>query len=580
MMLLRVMAGLMAHMPRKMIAIVLMLMILASATESFGVLLLVPFLAKLEGISTSHSFDALTLQWISLMGVPLSLAGILSIFVLLVVIKTCLSFARDHWSSRLQLLVIDNARRACLKSLLEAEWRWLAFRRSSDLSNLVLIEVVRLGVGAHGTLLLIAGSLTTLAYLSVAFIISFGMTLMALATAAFLFFLLSNFHRQAHALGQLQSDRNRSLFQTVQSSLAALKIARVHANEAKYLDLLDATVIDAQRAQLQAVWNSALTRSIFQVAGAIFLALYVYIGWTVLHLSAPELLTLVFIFGRLMPIMNSVQQQMHSCLSVLPALLEVEQFLAESQKASAPSAKGTEAPLPLDREIELRNVSLSYEKDARPILDQISVTLPARKVIALMGPSGAGKTTLADVIMGLTVPNAGQLLVDDVPVSGTNRRRWMQAIGYMPQDSLIFPGTVRENLCWFAPDVDDATIQEALTSASAQFVFNLPNGLETLLGAGGIELSGGESQRISLARALLQKPSFLVLDEPTSALDDGNTGRIFETIKLMRGTVTILLIGHSHMAAEIADLVVTLREGRMVSISRRAQDRAFGDYAN
>jgi ATP-binding cassette subfamily C protein len=136
----------------------------------------------------------------------------------------------------------------------------------------------------------------------------------------------------------------------------------------------------------------------------------------------------------------------------------------------------------------------------------------------------------------------------------------------MPQEIFLFPGTIRENLLWAQPETDERVIHEALRRAAADFVLDLPDGLETMIGHAGNGLSGGERQRVALARALLRHPTLLILDEATSALDKPNAGRVFEAVAALRGRMTVILIGHSEAAAQIADQVVVLRKGQVGAI--------------
>ncbi|WP_370521610.1 ATP-binding cassette domain-containing protein [Novosphingobium sp. ERN07] len=213
------------------------------------------------------------------------------------------------------------------------------------------------------------------------------------------------------------------------------------------------------------------------------------------------------------------------------------------------------------REIALRNITVQFESRARPALDRISIDLPVRTITALTGPSGAGKSTLADVIGGLLTPDAGQLTLDGQPLDPSLRRAWRSHVTYVQQVPILFSGTVRDNLLWASPDASDDALRTALAEASADFVLRLPQGLDTKVGEHGHQFSGGERQRIILARAMLRAPDLLILDEAANALDRENDAAIARTIQALRDRCTVLVIAHGGALEDIADRTVRIVGG-------------------
>jgi ATP-binding cassette subfamily C protein len=191
-----------------------------------------------------------------------------------------------------------------------------------------------------------------------------------------------------------------------------------------------------------------------------------------------------------------------------------------------------------------------------------------------MGASGAGKSTLADVLMGLLQPDDGCLCVDDVRLDGATRMAWRRSVAYVPQEVFLFHDSIRNNLLWGYEAASEAELITALKRAAADFVFDLPAGLNTLVGDGGVRLSGGERQRIALARALLKRPSLLILDEATSALDLESEARVRRSIENLHGDLTVVIIGHRLPTLEHADQVVVLDQGRIAARGTWADVRA------
>ena len=198
-------------------------------------------------------------------------------------------------------------------------------------------------------------------------------------------------------------------------------------------------------------------------------------------------------------------------------------------------------------------------------LTRVSLDIRVGELKVISGPSGAGKSTLADILLGLLEPASGAVLVDGVPLSDSNRRRWRRSCAYVPQDPYLFQDTIRANVAWMQPGATDEDIWRALRLAAADFVTALPRGLDTPVGDRGGNVSGGERQRIALARALVAEPTLLVLDEATSQLDAQTEQRIVHTLRSLRSRMTIVVMTHSEAWMNAADRTVLLDAGRMAA---------------
>jgi len=217
--------------------------------------------------------------------------------------------------------------------------------------------------------------------------------------------------------------------------------------------------------------------------------------------------------------------------------------------------------------INLTNVSYKYSEKSDLAINNLSLDVKAGEFVAIVGPSGAGKTTLADLILGVLEPIAGEIII-----SGNNPREtikiWPGAISYVPQDVLIINGTIKQNICFGFPDqeIPDSNIWEALeTSGLERFVRSLPNDIHTQVGDRGNKLSGGQRQKIGIARSLITKPKLLVLDEATSSLDGEAESLISDAIKELKGNTTVLLIAHRLSTVRNADLVVYIENGTLLA---------------
>jgi ABC-type multidrug transport system fused ATPase/permease subunit len=215
--------------------------------------------------------------------------------------------------------------------------------------------------------------------------------------------------------------------------------------------------------------------------------------------------------------------------------------------------------------VGLRGVTVRYPGRPVPALDRVDLELHPGELVAVVGASGAGKTTLGRVLLGLTRPDEGLVVAGGRPLTDADLDRWRGRVAWASQHPALVPGTVAANLALGRPGAGPAAIQEAARLAGAdRFVRRLPAGYDTVVGAGGHGLSAGQRQRLGLARALLRDASLLVLDEPTVHLDVAAAARVGETVEALRGSRTILLLTHDPGLAARADRVLRLEAGRAV----------------
>lgn len=568
---LRAYSALLPLAPPRAVAALSGLLVLGGLTEGVGILMLVPLLDSLQGQPGGTTLAHWLWRVLGSLHLPATPLAVLMAFVVLIVLRSAVQWGIDLQRSQVQHAVVDHLRLQCFDALLHVEWRWLITTRRSDHANLLQSEISRVGVGLTYGINLLATGVTMLAYLTAAWVLSWQMTLFAVVSGCVVLAVLSGQRRSAIRLGQQLGQANRALQANLQEALAGLKLTKILGNEASHLHFFQRTVQEVRAQEMAFVSSTSLARSLFQVGGAVLLAVYLAAGLSVWHLAIPPLLTLVLIFGRLIPLFMAGQQQLHHCLHALPCLDDAQSLLKTCQAAREPQAAAPSSLLPPNRphltltnELRLEEVSVRYVGRDQAALDGISLRLPARTTTAIMGASGAGKSTLADVLMGLLVPDAGRLLLDGQTLTAAQRMLWRSSVAYVPQETFLFHDSIRRNLLWGMPAADHATLTAALRRAAADFVFDLPQGIDTVVGDQGVRLSGGERQRIALARALLRQPSLLILDEATSALDLANEARVREAVEHLHGDLTVVIIGHRLSTLEHADQVLILDQGRVI----------------
>lgn len=280
----------------------------------------------------------------------------------------------------------------------------------------------------------------------------------------------------------------------------------------------------------------------------------------------------------LLPCVNRINNQLNKIDFCEPFLMAVSDDLQEeisNDRVDMSYATDTDEKLPVREKIELKDIVYAYPGTEKKIFDHADLTIPVGKSVGIVGTSGAGKSTVVDILLGLLQAQQGEITADGVNVMA-HYRPWLKNIGYIPQMIFMLDDTIRKNVCFGVPEdkIDEDRLWEALREAQLDtFIRTLPEGLETSIGERGIRLSGGQRQRIGIARALYHDPEVLILDEATSALDNDTEAAIMESINRLQGRKTLIIIAHRLQTIEKCDLVYRVQDGRAV-LERGSLDAA------
>jgi ATP-binding cassette subfamily C protein len=556
-------------------AVALFFLIMGSLSEGLSFLLLVPVL-RLIG-PDSQALDLAVPSLLQNVGLPatlhLTLIEVLAALVTVVTLQALFMRAKTLYMSSLSMEAVNGVRMRLFSAIAGARWRYVASIRASDLQQSLSGEVERFQAGTYHLLLLVQGCVLLTVYLAVSWRVSPGMSAFAFALGAAVLALMRPLRRRARQQGDRLTDSYRAQFRIVSEFLSGLKVAKSFNAEPRYVEEVHATLDERARDTEAYMSANTLGTLAFQVASVVVLSAFVVAGLQIFALSQAEIIVLVFLFSRIAPRFSQLQTDLQEVLTNLPAFEAIERLLATCKAEAEHETEGSDLP-PLAQGIAFEDVTFRYPAAERPVLSGVSFALPAGKVSALVGASGSGKSTVADLLLGLLEPDSGCLRIDGRPLDAGQRRAWRRQVAYVPQDVFLLHDTVRANLLLGRPAASDEAIGRALGLAqAADFVAALPLGLDTVVGDRGMRLSGGERQRIALARALLSEPRLLILDEATSALDWENQALIARAIADLRGHLTILTIAHRLSMIAFADAVIVLEDGRV------AEAGAYADLA-
>lgn len=533
--------------------------------EGSSLLMLVPLLHAL-GLGGSGMSTALGGFSLARLGdTPReSLAGILAIFVALKAAQAGLKAYSSTVNLRLETDFVCFLRERFYRATMQATWLFLVRQRSAELSQALLGEIPAVGSVVRQSLLLASICLLATAQLVIALILSPAMTAFVLAAGGVIGLGLRRLRRRSEAMSQLGYGKRTEMAATVAEHLAGMKIAKGHGRETQHFTHFQRAMREIAEHVVRMQRIGALMGVWLEVGAVVALSGFVYFAGS--RVGVAELAVLAYVFTRLLGQATALQSVWHEISVALPSFAQTERLRERLVEAAEPAVPASVAPLALSEGVRLENVSFRYEA-AQPsvALSAVDLAIPARAVVALCGHSGAGKSTVADLLLGLLSPSSGRVLIDGVELSGEPLHRWRRSVGYVPQETFLFHETIRANLLWAQPDATEAELRVALRAAAAEeFVDRLPRGLDTVVGDRGVRLSGGERQRIALARALLGRPTLLLLDEATSALDPQNERLVRDAIERLHGELTIVLIAHRLSTVRMADRIVVLESGRVV----------------
>ena len=553
---------------RRRVLEVLTFTLVLALTEWVGLFLLVPLLAIVglrDATGTAGRMADVVAIALTGFGIRPTLPAVLLIFLALVSARAVVQRLETSATSALQNEFVLALRERSYAAILRTRWGYFSSQRSSDFLHLLTAETGRVGNATYHLLRLVVHAALTAVYLALAFRLSPAMTILASVAGLVLLGALRSTNRRATVTGERVSAAEGELYAAAQEHIGGMKTARSYGTEERNVQLFSALARDLSTSSISAEENYAISSALLSIGSAALLGAFVYVAVAMLSLPTTAVLLLLLVFSRIVPRLSDAQTSYQHLIGALPAYGNVMRRILECEAATDTTPViNTLAPA-LENAIRLNGVSFQYDNAATTTLRSITLEIPARRTTAIVGASGAGKSTIADLVLGLIVPSDGEVLIDDRTLTPALCGAWRSNIGFVPQDTFLLHDTVRANLLWARPEADEHELREALRQAAAQeFVDRLPHGMDTRIGDRGILLSGGERQRLALARALLRKPHLLILDEATSALDSENEQRIRQAIAQVHGEMTILNITHRLTTIRDADVIHVIDEGRLV----------------
>ena len=538
--------------------VILLAITAAALSEGVGIAALLPLIDLVIGGEGGGALTPYAAQAFALLGLELTLGVLTLFFIVAIGLKSLLMLLAMSQIGYSAAHVAMELRLTAVQSLLDARWRHFVDQRAGDLASAVSVEPERAASAYINACRMLAAAFQVLIYLALSFVISWEISVTALVVGAFGIVSLNRLVAWSRAAGRGQTELQKAFMTRFLQGLDGMKPLKAMARERSMKPLMEADIRGLNRVKRTIVISreGLIEANEFIRGFAVAGGLYVFV--TVWAQAVDGLLVLALLFIRILQKVNQLQSVYQSVATHLAAFAFLRSTIAAAAGAREP-VLGSRAPR-LAEALTLRDVSFSYGREY--VLDRVSMSLPAGAFVAVVGSSGAGKTTVADLIIGLVRPERGEVWIDDLPMCDIDIRAWRGMIGYVPQETFLFHDTIMTNVTLGDPAVSRAEVEAALRRAEAwEFVAVLPEGMDSMVGERGTRLSGGKRQRIALARALIREPALLILDEATTALDPDTEASIVATLRHLAGTVTVLSISHQPAMKDVADLVYRLHDG-------------------
>lgn len=552
---------------------------LFAAFEGVGLSLLLPVLQYAES-GESAITNSTGAVWtilhsaLSVLNIPINLATLLILAFVPILLRQVIYYVRAWYSSVVAGKMAIRARMKVIDTIYNSDWAFFIKYPAGQIVNVII------GLSAAGGAALLAlinyfsVLLLIVLYAAILFMLSVPLTLCALFFALLVIVVSKANIRRIGRYSKTVSRRSQEMMGKIVERVGLIHLVKLRNQEKEEKKFIEDFSYEMYEISVKQARLSASIEVISDPILMVSVFITLFIGIAVFGLSLAQLGLLMFILTRLnskVKELNSARQGITNAMANVSLLNEMETTASELNTIHS----GSKSVLPLAKGIEFRDVTFDFVDDysaegellskGKKVVKNLSIDIPAGSFVAFVGRSGAGKSTIVGLLTRLREVSGGEILFDGVNIKEFKLGELRRSIGFLKQTAMLFNDSIYENLIYGLGRIpSDAEIEKVLKDAYADFVFDLPMGLETKLGDSGVRFSGGEQQRLALARVLLEDTDIVILDEPTSALDSESERFIQESLARLHGKKTVIVIAHRLATVMQADTLFVIDDGQVV----------------
>lgn len=540
---------------------VAILSFISAILEGVGINSIIPLFSFInqnagKGTDTISQFIS---TFFAVVHLPFTLKTLLIFIVALFFVKTGVSFITTYLLAKINANYERNTRSVLFKVTLQAGWPYLSQQKIGHLEQILTTDVTNSSIllsYVSSTILIITNLVV---YTGVAVNISPAVAALTVAAGVLIFLVFKPlFYRNKQASAKVE-EVYKHLAHHVNEHVLGMKTIKAMAMEEPVKRQADGYFDRVKNLNVHIIFIRNITNALLQPIGLIFVIAIFSFFYKLTAFNFASFAVIVYAINKLFAYVQLAQSQLHAISSMTPYVESIERYRHATQMAKE-SESGTEA-FSFERTLAFENVSFGYITK-REIVSDLNLIIKKGEVVGIIGPSGAGKTTVVDLLLRLLQPLSGFITLDNKDINAIKLSDWRRHIGYVSQDMFLLNDTIENNIKFYDTSISDETMAASTAMANIlDFIKQQPSGFRTVIGERGVLISGGEKQRIILARILARRPDILILDEATSALDNESEMLIQKAIEKLKGITTVIVIAHRLSTVRTADTLVALENG-------------------